>query len=482
MNVSTGLASKSAEQALLNQGEFSIIAEARERKNEGRVAVLLASKFVEKNPNPSLDGLVNAFDSSLKQMDVNFLAARVVEEQAHHYLQVVAKGNPEAILIRGNVASKIEYFRKPEDSKRDADYIQRPVKSGDIIVLSTTELGIKYDKISKIAGKNSPEEAAQKLLKKSNLKNASVVVLHAGERPPEKSFLALKIAAVAGLVAAAGISGLIYQKFSEPKTESSTMPAAIAAVPQKMAAPEPEKYFSNVQTRASPAGQYEVKKGDTIWAIVKETYGLSNEMQISEKIKEIVNLNSIAYPDLKKDLVFVENGVVKRGEDGISGDVLVPGQKLELPTRVASAEPEKRLAEAGSIDTLLQLYNQATYSENASAEQMDNHIREIASHYAAHGAESTLDTYSMLHDDNDILDNVLVQAWGRLNCRRETCIDSLSIAELNSIKDAYFSGTNKEALRRIRERTGMDMSISTMYASLDELGDLTGKTYRKRPA
>ncbi len=83
---------------------------------------------------------------------------------------------------------------------------------------------------------------------------------------------------------------------------------------------------------------YTVKPNDNLWSIVKHHYNLESNKEIARYVNSIVDYQKNLCDDeefltrINKDLVYVSDGKVYKGKDGIKGDLIFPDDKFYLPS------------------------------------------------------------------------------------------------------------------------------------------------------
>jgi ribosome-associated protein YbcJ (S4-like RNA binding protein) len=88
---------------------------------------------------------------------------------------------------------------------------------------------------------------------------------------------------------------------------------------------------------------YTVAKGDNLWNVVKNVYGLTDNTEISLAVNDVVdyNQNGSKAKQLSIDNKAVVNGKVVHKADGIKGDVIYVGDVISLPNAGVGYEEHK---------------------------------------------------------------------------------------------------------------------------------------------
>ncbi len=347
---------------------------------------------------------------------------------------------------------------------------------GDYLVICSDGIDLEEKSILDIIRKQkSPRKIAKELVKISTTKD-------------DKTALVLKIEKRSKIVLPAIISGVVgvalltslylnKQNLNKPpqKVEKFQQAMATEKLAEKQQLQKQELQEKSVKEQGIIKQKpmelqyvsYEVKKGDTLWNIVKNFYGLEKDSDIIKKINEIVGLNAATYPNLKKDIVKVINGKCITGKDGIPGDLIYPEQELKLPTKVKK-------------DSLNLFHN--TKFANLNNYNLDkynlNKLEEIIDFYNENGTQKTLKEYSLNREE---LNFMLNYSRRMLKKNVRTNLNLLTEFELLQIFNAYATLTNKEAIQKIKELTGMELSISSLYRAVDMASRLYGfENFRKR--
>ncbi len=450
--------------------------------------VSAAGSILNKDRNMNLEDLIRKLRDNVFVGGTTFTAARINDEDGDYSLDIVHVGDSKAYLIKNNMIEKLTDEHVNEEGKLNQAlgpdykgelkpfYRNVPLRAGDKIVLASDGVDLEDNKILKEVRKN-PRKSVEYIIRNSGKEDdASVIVIDIEDpRYVLKSSAIKKTAAyISASLLIGGLSGLFAGKNCNKNQEimEKIFEKNNLEIKTSMTSNIPKNNESNENTNKYV---HVVKKEDNLWNIVKERYNLSDEKDIAEKVNEIAELNSEKYPNLKIDKVYVDNKVVRKGKDGIKGDLIYPGQEIELPQEQASVDIELDLIESYSNATL----QNADDVIEKGMENFYNHVRDIADFYSVNGKEDTLDMFSMLDDESE-LRKVLSYAWNEINHERKTNISMINYEELEIIKDAYFSGTNEEALKKIKRNTGINMSEKSMYRALDKLGKINGCKYRKR--
>ena len=99
---------------------------------------------------------------------------------------------------------------------------------------------------------------------------------------------------------------------------TKTMPSKMETQSEVVELAELEKPIKKPQTNKPIS--HEVKEGDNLWKIIEEKLNLTEEDDIKKNVRNIVHLNEIEYPELKKDI----------DNDGLRGDLIKEGMNLKI--------------------------------------------------------------------------------------------------------------------------------------------------------
>jgi len=474
-------------------------------------ALSVASKAVKENKDIGLEELVRRIRSRVSIGLTTFTAGTLREKDGSYEMSVVSVGDSKAGILRKGRIEQVTEDQVFEDGKVKAGigplYTEEietgakkvSVDKGETVVIASKNVDFYDRSTSRAVRTKNPKEAAKALVENAG-GDAAAVVIDVGVT--RRDYSVAKVAAIAlGIVAAAGAALFGYHSLKSTKTIAQPAPIVESMKTDHMSYAALQTEWPLVCTAddtqamlflASLSGEgksempegsfHTVKKGENLWNIVKEHYGLKDDKEIARKVNEIVGLNKGKYPGIAADTLFVDgNGRLRKGKDGIAGDDIKPGQEISLAQKTASAG-ETRLAY--SLDRMIADYSNATFQDpaemKADMSRFNEHVSEIARYYNQHGDRSALGTFSMLGDDPLALKDALNYARKELGMKVRASAGMLSTEELREIKDIYMANTNAMALKIIKDKMNLEMNPTAMYSALDVLGNMDGVKYRKR--